>query len=122
MVIFGQKSPLTISDSPQYLPHAKGCYAPQAAAQMLRFTVLERAENDPLQTFDGLRFFAPMTKKIYFAVFLGVALAGCESVSKFALSPVTTDRDQGSCVVCFDVTNTSDGTLPLIYDISSHQN
>ena len=32
------------------------------------------------------------------------------------------DCDQGSCLVTFEVTNRSDGTLPLIYDISLSQN
>ena len=63
-----------------------------------------------------------MTKKIYVTLFLGLALVGCESEPKFALSPVTMDCSQGSCVVAFDVTNTSDGTLPLIYNISLTQN
>ena len=63
-----------------------------------------------------------MTRRIYLGAFLCLALAGCESESKFALSPVTMNCDQGSCVVSFDVINTSDGTLPLVYDISLNQN
>ncbi len=63
-----------------------------------------------------------MTRKIYLTIFLGLALAGCESEPKFSLSPATMDCDLGSCVVTFDVTNTSDGTLSLVYDISLSQN
>lgn len=63
-----------------------------------------------------------MTETSYLSVFLALALAGCESERKFALSPATMDCGQGSCVVTFDVTNTSEGTLPLIYDISLSQN
>ena len=63
-----------------------------------------------------------MTRTFYLAVFFVLALAGCESEPKFALSPVTMNCDQGSCVVSFDVTNTSESTLPLVYDISLNQN
>ena len=62
--------------------------------------------------------FAPMIRKLSLTVLVGLALAGCESESKFDLSPATMDCDQGSCVVTFEVTNKSEGTLPLIYDIS----
>ena len=64
----------------------------------------------------------PMIRRLYLTAFLGLALAGCESEPKFALSPVTMDCDQGSCLVTFELTNTSDGELPLIYDISLSQN
>ena len=63
-----------------------------------------------------------MIRKTCFTLFLGIAAVGCESEPKFALSPVTMDCDQSACVVSFDVTNTSDGMLPLVYDISLNQN
>ena len=63
-----------------------------------------------------------MIRNTYLVVFFGLALAGCESEPKFSLSPVTMNCDQGSCAVSFDVTNTSEGTLPLVYDISLNQN
>ena len=83
---------------------------------------MKRAAGDPKQTFGGTRFFATMIRKLYIAVLLGVALAGCETEPKFTLSSVNMDCDQSSCVVSFDVTNASDGMLPLIYDVSLNQN
>jgi len=64
----------------------------------------------------------PMRRRLYLAGILGLALAGCESESEFALSPATVDCNQGSCLVTFKMTNTSEGALPLIYDISLSQN
>lgn len=63
-----------------------------------------------------------MNRRICFAFVLGITAVGRESEPKFALSPVTMDCDQIACLVTFDVTNTSDGTLPLVYDISLSQN
>ena len=63
-----------------------------------------------------------MTRKSYRTVFFVLALAGCESEPKVALSPVTMNCDQDSCVVSFEVTNTSEGALPLVYDISLNRN
>jgi len=63
-----------------------------------------------------------MIRKLSLTVLVGLALTGCESESKFDLSPATMNCDQGSCVVTFEVTNTSERTLPLIYDISLSQN
>ncbi len=63
-----------------------------------------------------------MKRRLFFTVFLGLAFTGCESEPKFALNPATLDCDQGSCVVSFNITNTSEGALPLNYDISLSQN
>lgn len=63
-----------------------------------------------------------MIRKLHLIVFLGLALAGCEGEPKFALSPATMTCDQSSCLVTFKVTNISEGTLPLIYNISLGQN
>ncbi len=63
-----------------------------------------------------------MIRRLYLTAFLGLVLAGCESEPRFALSPVSMDCDQGSCLVALEITNTSDGELPLIYDISLSQN
>ncbi len=63
-----------------------------------------------------------MIKKFCVVFLLGSAMVGCESEPKFALSAVTMDCDGNVCVVTFDVTNTSDGALPLVYDISLNQN
>jgi len=63
-----------------------------------------------------------MIRQFYLTVFLVLSLAGCESEPKFAVGPATMDCDKGLCLVTFEVTNTSEGTLPLIYDISLSQN
>ena len=60
-----------------------------------------------------------MIRKLSLTVLVGLALAGC---GNFDLSPVTMDCDQGSCVVTLEVTNTSESTLPLIYNISLSRN
>jgi hypothetical protein len=63
-----------------------------------------------------------MIRTIYLTVITGMALSSCESEPKLALSPATMDCVQGSCIVTFDVTNASDDTLPLIYEVSLSQN
>jgi hypothetical protein len=63
-----------------------------------------------------------MKRRLYLTGILGLALAGCESEPEFALSPATMDCDQGSCLVTFKITNTSERALPLIYDVSLSQN
>ena len=79
----------------------------------------------PLMTLSSRSDFevlALMIRKICFVLFLGIAAVSCESEPKFALTPVTMDCDQSTCEVTFDVTNTSDGSLPLVYSISLNQN
>ena len=49
-------------------------------------------------------------------------VSACSNEPKFSLGPVTMDCDQSRCLVAFDATNTSDGTLPLAYEISLFQN
>ena len=63
-----------------------------------------------------------MIRKICFALFLGTAAASCESEPKFDVSPVTMDCKKNACIVTFELTNISDRTLPLVYDISLNQN
>lgn len=57
-------------------------------------------------------------RTICLAMLLGVALVGCERQPQFSLGPVTRDCAESSCTVTFDVTSTSDSTLPVTYEIS----
>lgn len=65
--------------------------------------------------------FVLMIRGIYLAVGLCAALAGCHSEPKFTRSPIVMNCNQGSCLVSFDLTNTSEDSLPLIYDISLYR-
>lgn len=63
-----------------------------------------------------------MTRQICLVIILGLVLASCGEQPNFSLGSVTMNCDQSVCAVSFDVTNESDGTLPLIYEISLFQN
>jgi sugar-phosphatase len=127
---------LAIEDSPAGVRSAKS-----AGAQVIAVPAPENAHNPEFALADvvlaSLQDFSldlvrgrrshreaviPMIRRLYLTIILGFALTGCESEPKFALSPATMDCDQSSCLVAFEITNTSEGALPLIYDISLSQN